>query len=605
MKKKSVASPEIKTKYYTRKNKAKDAKGSLLKTLRILKDFKGLVALGLVFAVISQIAITIVPFLLQFMMQKVYRGENITTFGLMLIAILLVGILLQYFQNYIFNFITAKITKNLRTKIIKKINVLPLKFFDTISYGDIMSRLTNDVDTIGRTLENTLSTIVTSLTTLIAIPIILFSMSWQLTLIALCEIPLSLLVVFVIVKNNQKYYVRQQKYLGEINGHIEEIFSSHNVVKAFNAEEKVYKEFSTINHALRKAGYKAQFFSSLLHPIINFIGNILFVGICLCGAYIALQTQNFEFAISIAAFMTYMKMFNGPLSSLGSISGSLQQTVAAAERVFDFLEEAEQQNESDKTTRLNEIKGLVEFNHVNFGYTPDKEIIHDFTFTAKPGQKIAIVGPTGSGKTTLVNLLMRFYDVNSGEIKIDGINIQDMNRSYVRSLFGMVLQDTWLFEGSIKENLAYGNKDATDEQIIQACKLANVDHFIRTQTNGYDTILNEECSISAGQKQLLTIARAMVQNAPMLILDEATSSVDTRTEVLIQSAMDRLTKGRTSFVIAHRLSTIKNADKIIVMKDGKIVEVGKHKQLLELKGFYADLYYSQFENGEEIEREDL
>ena len=477
---------------------------------------------------------------------------------------------------------------------------MPLNYFDRNSYGDVMSRLTNDVDTVGRTLDNTLANLITSITMIIAIPVIMFTISWQLTLVALCEIPVAFLVVSLIVKFNQKYFVKQQKSLGEMNGHIEEIYSAHNVVKAFNGEQKSYQQFEVINKELKKSGMKAQFYSGLMMPVINFVGNLVYIGICLMGAYLAIKNNDYLFATSIITFMTYIKLFNQPLGQLGSISGTLQQTAAAAERVFEFLEEEEQENEDHKTKTIENVKGLVEFSHVDFGYTPEKQIIHDFSFKAKPGQKIAIVGPTGAGKTTLVNLLMRFYEVNDGEIKIDGISTKDMNRSYVRSLFGMVLQDTWLFEGTIKENIAYGNPKATDHEIIEACKMANVHHFIKTQPNGYDMVLNEDCSISAGQKQLLTIARAMVQNAPMLILDEATSSVDTRTEVLIQTAMDRLTKGRTSFVIAHRLSTIKNADKIIVMKDGSIVEVGTHKELLEKKGFYADLYYSQFENGEDF-----
>lgn len=604
-KKTSPSAEEFKSKYSTRRVRAKDAKGSLIKTFRILKNYKFSVSIALIFAVVSQTLVLIVPFLLKLMTEQVEKqnGHNVTTIGLIIIAAILLGAIISYLQNYILGLISARISKDLRTRITKKINRLPLSYFDTTSYGDIMSRLTNDVDMVGRTLENTLSNFVTSMTMLIVIPILMFVMSWQLTLVALCEIPLCIVIILLIVKFNQKYFVRQQRYLGEMNGHIEEIYSAHNVVKAFNGEEKAFKEFSVINNALRKTGLKAQFYSSLINPIVNFVGNIVYISICLLGGYIAIQTSNYIFAVNIAFFMTYIKMLNQPLSSLGTVSGTLQQTAAAAERVFEFLDEKEEPSEENKTKTLENVKGLVEFCHVNFGYTPEKQIIYDFSFKAKPGQKIAIVGPTGAGKTTLVNLLMRFYEVTSGQIKIDGVPITEMNKSYVRSLFGMVLQDTWLFEGTIKENLTYGNENATDEQIVEACKMANVDHFIRTQSGGYNMVLNEDSSISAGQRQLLTIARAMVQNAPMLIFDEATSSVDTRTEVLIQSAMDRLTKGRTSFVIAHRLSTIKNADQIIVMKDGNIVEIGKHKQLLAKNGFYAELYYSQFER--EVQEENV
>ncbi len=600
--KKTKQENELKTKYKQTNHKAKDFKGSLLGIIKMLKPFKWLVIIGLVFAVIGTVLSMIGPNILNQMMKALVPLDmhKVTTLGLILVAMYLTGCILSYFQGFILGGVAAKISRNLRTQITKKINRMPLNYFDTNSYGDVMSRLTNDVDTVGRTLDNTLSNLITSITMIIAIPIIMFTLSWQLTLIALCEIPLAFFVVSVIVKFNQKYFIKQQKCLGEMNGHIEEIYSAHNVVKAFNGEEKAFKEFEVINKELKRSGRKAQFYSGLMHPVINFIGNLVYICICLMGAYIAIKTNDFLFITSIITFMTYIKLFNQPLSQLGSISGTLQQTAAAAERVFEFLEEPEQEDESEKNATLKKVKGKVEFSHVNFGYKPEKQIIHDFNFTALPGQKIAIVGPTGAGKTTMVNLLMRFYEVNSGEIKIDGVSTKKMKRGYVRSLFGMVLQDTWLFEGTIKENIAYGNPNASDEEIIEACKMANVHHFIKTQPNGYDMVLNEDCSISAGQKQLLTIARAMVQNAPMLILDEATSSVDTRTEVLIQTAMDRLTQGRTSFVIAHRLSTIKNADQIIVMKDGSIVEVGNHKDLLAKKGFYADLYYSQFENGEDF-----
>lgn len=584
-------------------DRAKDFKGSLKMLLKRLGAYKYTVIVAVIFAALAAVINVLGPRLLNQMMTMLFDEAGIvvsevTKYGLIILAMYIVAAILGYFQGFLMSKISVGVSKRLRTEISVKINKLPLKYFDRNSYGDVLSRVTNDVDTVGSTLERTLSSLVTSTVTLIGIPIATFTISWQLTLISLLQIPLALLVVILVVKFNQKYFIRQQKYLGDVNGYIEENFSAHNVVKAFNGEAKAQETFDGINGKLRNVSRKAQFFSGLMMPIVNFTSNIIYVLICLVGAYIAIKNNDVSFIATIITFMTYSKLFNQPLSQIGSISGTLQQTVAAAERVFEFLNEEEQPDESDKTLTIPEVKGKVEFRHVNFGYTPDKQIIYDFNFVAHPGEKIAIVGQTGAGKTTIVNLLMRFYEVTDGEILIDDVPIKDMNRSYVRSLFGMVLQDTWLFEGTIKENLRFGKPDATDEEIVEACKAANVDHFIRTEPKGYDMVLSEETNISAGQKQLLTIARAMVQNAPMLILDEATSSVDTRTEILIQTAMDRLTKGRTSFVIAHRLSTIKNSDKIIVMKDGNIVEVGNHEELLAKGGVYKDLYTSQFESGE-------
>lgn len=584
-------------------DRAKDFKGSLKMLLKRLGVYKYTVIVAVIFAALAAVINVLGPRLLNQMMTMLFDEAGIvvsevTKYGLIILAMYIVAAILGYFQGFLMSKISVGVSKRLRTEISVKINKLPLKYFDRNSYGDVLSRVTNDVDTVGSTLERTLSSLVTSTVTLIGIPIAMFTISWQLTLISLLQIPLALLVVILVVKFNQKYFIRQQKYLGDVNGYIEENFSAHNVVKAFNGEAKAQETFEGINGKLRNVSRKAQFFSSLMMPIVNFTSNIIYVLICLVGAYIAIKNNDVSFIATIITFMTYSKLFNQPLSQIGSISGTLQQTVAAAERVFEFLNEEEQPDESDKTLTIPEVKGKVEFRHVNFDYTPDKQIIYDFNFVAHSGEKIAIVGQTGAGKTTIVNLLMRFYEVTDGEILIDDVPIKDMNRSYVRSLFGMVLQDTWLFEGTIKENLRFGKPDATDEEIVEACKAANVDHFIRTEPKGYDMVLSEETNISAGQKQLLTIARAMVQNAPMLILDEATSSVDTRTEILIQTAMDRLTKGRTSFVIAHRLSTIKNSDKIIVMKDGNIVEVGNHEELLAKGGVYKDLYTSQFESGE-------
>ncbi len=587
------------------KNKAKDFKGSLKMLLKRLWTYKYSVIISIFFASAAAILNVLGPKFLNKLMtllfnQNGYQLEDVTKYGIIILSMYLIAALLGYLQGFIMSRVSVGISKKLRTEISLKINKLPLQYFDKNTYGDVLSRVTNDVDTVGNTLERTLSSIVTSTVTIIGIPIVMFTISWQLTLISLLQIPLAFIIVFLVVKFNQKYFIKQQKYLGSINGYVEEQFSAHNVIKAFNGEEKSQLEFNRINTTLKSSSKNAQFFSGLMHPIVNFTSNIIYALICLVGASIAISTNNMAFLATIITFMTYSKLFNQPISQIGSISGTLQSTVAAAERVFEFLNEQEQPDESDKNLIIQDVKGKVEFKHVNFGYTKDKQIIYDFNFTANPGEKIAIVGPTGAGKTTIVNLLMRFYEIDGGEILIDGISTRDMNRSYVRSLFGMVLQDTWLFEGTIKENLRFGRPNATDEEIINACKMANVDHFIRTEPKGYDMILSEETNISAGQKQLLTIARAMVQNAPMLILDEATSSVDTRTEILIQIAMDRLTQGRTSFVIAHRLSTIKNANKIIVMKNGNIVEIGTHDELIKKNGAYKELYISQFENSEDL-----
>lgn len=590
------------------KERAKDFKGTLKMLMKRLWQFKWHLIIALTFAICAAVLNVLGPRFLNDMMTMLfsttgYQFSEVTRIGIIIVIMYVVAGILGYFQGFLMSKVSVGISKKLRSEISVKINKLPLKYFDKHSYGDVLSRVTNDIDTVGMTLERIMSSLVTSMVTIIGIPIVMFTISWQLTLISLLQIPLALLIVFLVVKFNQKYFVRQQKYLGDINGFIEEHYSAHTVIKAFNGEEKAQEEFDAINSKLRSSSMKAQFFSGLMHPIVNFASNVIYVLICLVGGWIAISTNNIAFLATIITFLTYSKLFNQPVSQIGSVMGNLQSTMAAAERVFEFLKEEEQPDESEKTLTIKDVKGKVEFKHVNFGYDKDKQIIFDFNFTANPGEKIAIVGQTGAGKTTIVNLLMRFYEIDSGEILIDGVSTKDMNRSYVRSLFGMVLQDTWLFEGTIKENLRFGKPDATDEEIVNACKMANVDHFIRTEPNGYDMVLSEETSISQGQKQLLTIARAMVQNAPLLILDEATSSVDTRTEILIQTAMDRLTKGRTSFVIAHRLSTIKNADKIIVMKDGNIVEIGTHQELLDKGGAYRDLYVSQFENGTLEEQE--
>lgn len=521
-----------------------------------------------------------------------YNFARITTIGLWLVGLYAFSALLSFLQNFIMSGVTAKISKSLRSDISKKINKLPLKYFDSQSYGDILSRVTNDVDTIGQTLNQSLSQMISSVTMLVGIIAMMFSISWQLTLVALGSVPVSMALVMLIVKASQKHFKGQQKALGDINGHVEEVYSAHNVVKVFNGEKDAEKKFDVINDTLYKNGYKAQFLSGLMMPIMTFVGNLSYVLVCVIGGHIALT--DITFIASIVAFVQYIRQFNQPIAQVASIASTLQSTAAASERVFEFLAEEELPDESWKTAEIKDFKGKVEFRNVCFGYSPDKEIIHNFTETALPGQKVAIVGPTGAGKTTLVNLLMRFYETNSGDILIDGVPTSSLKSSYVRSLFGMVLQDTWLFEGTIRDNIAYGKPDATDEEIKAVCEAANIDHFIMSLPGTYNMVLDEDANISQGQKQLMTIARTMLQNAPMLILDEATSSVDTRTEILIQEAMDKLIKGRTSFVIAHRLSTIKNADLILVMKDGNVIETGTHEELLKQNGFYAELYNSQF-----------
>lgn len=578
--------------------KSKDFKKSIKYLFRSLRSFRAAVIIALILAALGTVISVMGPFVLNKMMENIvvppFDFDVITRFGITLTLMYVFAFGFNYMQNFIMAKVSAKVTENFRRQISEKINHLPLAYFDKTTYGDVLSRMTNDVDRIGQTLNDSLASLITSTTMIIGIPVMMFTISWELTLFSLIELPLAFGLIALIVRFSQKYFVRQQKYLGQINGHIEEIYSAHNVVKAFNGEQNAMEKFDAINKDLAASARKSQFLSALMMPSINFIGNLIYVGVCVLGAWIAISNNNLLFITSIITFITYIKIFNQPIAQFGSIFSSLQTAAAASERVMEFLEEKEEVADQ-KAVTLKKIKGKVEFKNVCFGYDPDKPVIRDFSFTALPGQKIAIVGPTGAGKTTLVNLLMRFYEVGSGEILIDGVNTKDMTRTYVRNLFGMVLQDTWLFEGSIRDNLKYGKPDATDEEMIEAAKTANVHHFITTLPGNYDMILKEDSMVSQGQKQLLTIARAMLQGAPMLILDEATSSVDTRTEVLIQEAMDRLTHGRTSFVIAHRLSTIRNADQIIVMNNGEVVEYGTHNQLLAAGGFYADLYSSQFD----------
>ena len=520
-----------------------------------------------------------------------------------LIVLYVASALFNFIQSIVMSVISVNISRRMRNDLSDKINKLPLSYFDRQSFGDILSRVTNDVDLIGQTLNQSLSQLVSSFTLIVGIIIMMFTISWQLTLVELVSVPVSFLLVMIIVKISQKHFRRQQNALGDINGIVEEIYSSHNVVKVFNGQEKAEREFEEINKVMASSALKGQFLSGMMMPVMNTVANISYVLVCLVGGMMAIKNNDVLFITSIVAFISYVRSFNQPIEQLATVTNTLQSTAAASERVFDFLEQPEQAPDTGNKS-IPEFKGNVEFRHVNFGYTPEKQIIFDFNCKVEAGQKIAIVGPTGAGKTTLVNLLMRFYETDSGEILIDGVSTKDMTREYVRGLFGMVLQDSWLFEGTIRENICYGNEDTSEETMIEACKAANVHHFIMSLPGGYNMVLNEEANISQGQRQLLTIARAMVDNAPMLILDEATSSVDTRTEQNIQEAMDRLMKGRTSFVIAHRLSTIKNADLILVMKNGNIIEQGNHEQLMAQGGFYSELYNSQFSKPGAAEEED-
>ena len=518
--------------------------------------------------------------------------------ALTLIALYIVSALFSFVQGFTMTTVTQKITYKLRNDIAIKINKLPMKYFDKKTHGEVLSIITNDIDTLSMNLNQSITQIITSICTIIGILIMMLSISWQMTLISLVILPVAGVIVKFIVSKSQKYFIRQQNYLGHVNGQVEEIYGGLNIVKVFNAEDKVTRDFEKANDELYKSGWKSQFLSGLMHPITNFIANIGYVGVAVAGGYLAV---NGTITVgNIQSFIQYNRQFTQPINQIAQISSMLQSMVAAAERIFEFLEEPEEVVTAKENIDTSKLKGNVEFKHVKFGYDEDKMIINDFNADVKEGQKIAIVGPTGAGKTTMVKLLMRFYDVNSGEIDVDGHNVKDFERGNLRKMFGMVLQDTWLFGGSVKDNIKYSNEDATDTEVVEAAKAAHVHHFIKTLPNGYNSMINEESTnISAGQKQLLTIARVILADPKILILDEATSSIDTRTEIQIQSAMDNLMKGRTSFIIAHRLSTIKNADLILVMNHGDIVEQGTHEELLAKNGFYADLYNSQFEVEEE------
>ncbi|MBP6976483.1 ABC transporter ATP-binding protein [Candidatus Dojkabacteria bacterium] len=512
---------------------------------------------------------------------------------LLLIGLYLVSALFSYLQGWIMSGVTQKVSYDFRKKILNKIHKLPLKYFDNQTHGEVLSRITNDVDTVSQTLNQGMIQTITSVTMILGILIMMFSISWLLTLVAVIVLPVSFVFISLIIKKSQNFFKRQQDTLADINGYVEEIYSGHNIVKAFNGEKRALKKFNVINKDLYDSAWKSQFLSGLLFPIMDIVGNVAYVAIAILGGWLAIN--NRLMIGDIQAFIQYMRQFTQPIAQVANITNVLQSTAAAAERIFEFLEEKEEVEDVKDLVVLDSVRGDVEFDNVKFGYEPDQVVIKNFSVKVSAGQQVAIVGPTGAGKTTLVNLLMRFYDVDSGAIKIDGVDIRNMKREDIRKMFGMVLQDTWLFNGTIKENISYGNPDKSESEIIQAARNAHVDHFIHSLPEGYDMVINEEANnISQGEKQLITIARAMLDNPPMLILDEATSSVDTRTEILIQKAMEKLMKGRTTFVIAHRLSTIKRADIILVIDHGDIVEKGKHEELLKKNGFYASLYNSQF-----------
>lgn len=593
--------------------KAKNFKGTMKKFLVYLKPFLPKIIFAMIFAIASTIFSIVGPKILgkattslaEGIMQKATGVGGIDFDYILKIIMILVGMyvvsaLCNYIQNFNMTTVSQKVAYNLRNELASKVDRLPLAYFDKVSHGEVLSRVTNDIDTIAQSLNQSLSQMLTSAISVIGITVMMLSISWQMTIFAFCVLPLSMILMGNVVKHSQKYFALQQAALGEVNGHIEEMYGGHETIRAFSYEKKSIQEFQGLNEKLFNSAFRSQFLSGLTQPIIAFIGNIGYVGVCLLGGYLTIQG-----VISlgdIQAFTQYMRQFNQPIGQVAQIMNVLQSTAAAAERVFEFLEEDELEEDVENPIEIYDenkqikIHGSVTFDHVCFGYNPDKIIIHDFNMHLHAGQKVAIVGPTGAGKTTIVKLLMRFYELNSGTILIDGCDIKNYRRQDLCDLFGMVLQDAWLFNGTVMENLRYGKLEASDEQVKIAAKNAYVDHFINTLENGYDTLINEESNnISQGQKQLLTIARAFLADPKILILDEATSSVDTRTEILIQKGMEKLMEGRTSFIIAHRLSTIRNADIILVMKDGDIVEVGNHDDLMTRNGFYAELYNSQFE----------
>ncbi|MCD8342737.1 MAG: ABC transporter ATP-binding protein/permease [Clostridiales bacterium] len=582
--------------------KAKDTKGALLSLLSYCRSQAGIIVLALVLAAVAAVFTIIGPDQLSRLTDYIYDGlsTEIDMVGVRNVALLLLGIYLasavcNFVQHYIMQTVTQRTAKRLRGDIDTKINRLPLKFFSGNAAGDVLSRMTNDVDMIGQAMSNSLSNLVTAIAQFVGCLIMMYYTDWILATTTVLSTLIGLVLMVVIMSRSQKYFTARQESLGTLNGYIEEMYSGHDVIRILNAEDEVKETFSSMNQAVKDANFRSQFLSGLMQPLMTFVGNLGYVAVCVVGAWQIIE-GNITFGV-ITAFLIYTRLFESPLRQISQAMTQVQSCAAASERVFEFLAEDEMEDESDKVQRIENVHGEVEFRHVKFAYpnAPEKEIIHDFSVKVQPGQKVAIVGPTGAGKTTMVNLLMRFFEPTGGTILIDGVPTTDIPRSNVHSQFGMVLQDTWLFEGTVRENLLYNTEGATEEQMIEACKACGIHNFIQALPKGYDTVLTDNTSISAGQKQLMTIARAMIQNSPMLILDEATSSVDTKTEMLTQQAMDKLTNKRTSFVIAHRLSTIKNADLILVMRDGDIVEQGSHEELLKQNGFYAELYNSQFE----------
>lgn len=590
--------------------KAKDFKGSMAKLFKYMERYKFRFTLMFVFAVAGTVFTIVGPKILGKATTELFNGLiakvngtgsiNFTKIGTILLWVMglyLISSLFSLIQGFVMTGISNDVTYSLRKDISKKINRLPLNYFESRTNGEILSRITNDVDTLQMSLNQSMTQLITSVTTLVGVFVMMLSINGWMTLAAVLILPISMFIIQNVMKHSQKYFREQQEYLGNVNGQIEENFSGHNVVKVFNKENDVVEEFEKDNKKLYESAWKSQFFSGMMMPIMQFVGNLGYVMVALLGGVFVIK-GSIEVG-DIQSFFQYIRNFTQPIQQIAQVTNLLQSSAAASERVFEFLEEPEEEQPSQAVFDVSTLSGNVQFEHVEFGYNPDKIIVHDFSADVKDGQKIAIVGPTGAGKTTMVKLLMRFYDVNGGSIKVDGHDIREFDRSKLREMFGMVLQDTWLFSGTIMENIRYGRLDATDEEVIAAAKAAHIHHFIMQQPGGYQMVLDEETSnISQGQKQLLTIARAILADNKILILDEATSSVDTRTEVRIQKAMDNLMRGRTSFVIAHRLSTIRDADLILVMKDGDIIEQGNHEELLEKKGFYCDLYNSQFDKTE-------
>ena len=589
-------------------DKAKDFKGTLKKLVKYMSAFKVHMIFVAIFAICGTIFNIAGPKILGQATTEIFNGLVSKVSGgsgmdfgkigqilLMTLGLYVISALCSFIQGLIMTGVSQKTTYRLRKEISEKINRMPMNYFDTKPVGEILSRVTNDVDTLGQSLNQSATQLITSITTIIGVLVMMLSISPLMTLVAILILPVSVLLLSFVMKHSQRYFRGQQEYLGNVNGQVEEIYSGHNIIKAFNKEEDVIREFNATNDKLYDSAWKSQFFSGMMMPVMQFIGNLGYVAVAILGGYLTIK--NAIEVGDIQSFIQYVRNFTQPIQQVAQVANMLQSTAAASERVFEFLDEEEEDQTVPDPVSVEGLQGNVEFDHVHFGYNPDKIIINDFSAKVEEGQKIAIVGPTGAGKTTMIKLLMRFYDVNSGAIKVDGHDVKDFNRSELRQMFGMVLQDTWLFHGTIMENIRYGRLDATDEEVIQAAKAAHVHRFVQTLPGGYNMELNEEASnVSQGQKQLLTIARAILADPKILILDEATSSVDTRTEVLIQKAMDNLMRGRTSFVIAHRLSTIRDADLILVMREGDIVEQGTHEELLAKGGFYADLYNSQFES---------